>query len=74
LHRAIRQTLREGIDNRGTSISHFRDGEGSQGSNQLNLRVYGRGRDGQPCPRCGRPLSFTVIGGRSSHYCPRCQR
>jgi formamidopyrimidine-DNA glycosylase len=73
LHRAIRQVLREGIENRGTSISHYRDGNGDEGDNQSNLRVYGRGRDGQPCLRCGRPLGFVVIGGRSSHYCNHCQ-
>jgi formamidopyrimidine-DNA glycosylase len=73
LHRAIRQVLREGIVNRGASISHFRDGNGDEGANQSNLRVYGRGRHGEPCPRCGRPLTFLVIGGRSSHLCPHCQ-
>jgi formamidopyrimidine-DNA glycosylase len=73
LHRAIRQVLRDGIENRGTSISHFRDGNGDEGANQTNLRVYGRGRHGEPCPRCGHPLTFKVIGGRSSHFCPNCQ-
>jgi formamidopyrimidine-DNA glycosylase len=74
LHRAIRQVLREGLGNRGTSISHFRDGNGDQGNNQSNLRVYGKGRSENACPRCGRPLTFLVIGGRSSHFCPNCQR
>jgi len=73
LHRSIRQVLREGIENRGTSISHFRDGNGDEGANQSNLRVYGRGRHGEPCPLCGHPLTFLVIGGRSSHFCPNCQ-
>jgi formamidopyrimidine-DNA glycosylase len=73
LHRAIRQVLREGIENRGTSISHFRDGNGDEGANQTNLQVYGRGRAGFPCLRCGQPLTFLVISGRSSHFCPRCQ-
>ncbi|MFL5761741.1 MAG: DNA-formamidopyrimidine glycosylase [Thermomicrobiales bacterium] len=74
LHRSIREVLREGLGNRGTSISHFRDGAGEAGSNQSNLRVYGKGRTGEPCGRCGRPLAFLVIGGRSSHFCPQCQQ
>lgn len=73
LHRAIRVVLREGLAHRGTSISTFRDGTGLEGQNQLNLRVYGRGRRGEPCPRCGRPLQCIVVGGRSSHFCDHCQ-
>jgi len=73
LHRAIRTVLREGLRNRGTSISHFRDGAGQEGANQNNLNVYGKGRTGGRCPRCGRPIEVLVIGGRSSHFCPNCQ-
>jgi formamidopyrimidine-DNA glycosylase len=73
LHRAIRSVLREGLDNRGTSFSSFRDAEGRAGANQHNLRVYGRGRVGGPCPRCGTPLTRLVVGGRGSHVCLRCQ-
>lgn len=73
LHRAIRAVLNEAIANRGTSISSFRDGEGIEGGNQANLHVYGRGRLGEPCPRCGTPIQRIVIGGRGTHFCPRCQ-
>jgi len=73
LHRAIRAVLREGIANRGTTFASFRDGYGAAGDNQANLRVYGRGRRGEPCPRCGRPLSVAVVAGRSSHFCGHCQ-
>jgi formamidopyrimidine-DNA glycosylase len=73
LHRAIRVVLREGLAHRGTSISTFRDGAGQEGRNQLNLRVYGHGKRGEPCPRCGQPLRCMVVGGRTSHYCAGCQ-
>lgn len=33
--------------------------------------VYGRA--GEPCPRCGTPLASIVQGGRTTHFCPRCQ-
>ena len=36
------------------------------------LKVYGRG--GQPCLKCGRPLERITVGGRSSCFCPACQR
>jgi formamidopyrimidine-DNA glycosylase len=74
LHQAIRDVLREGLTNRGTSFSSFRDGYGASGSNQNNLRVYGRGDSGSPCPRCGEALIRLTVGGRGSHLCPRCQR
>jgi formamidopyrimidine-DNA glycosylase len=73
LHHAIRAVLREGLTNRGTTFSTFRDGYGASGSNQDNLRVYGRGAAGDPCPRCGGTLVRLTVGGRGSHLCPRCQ-
>jgi formamidopyrimidine-DNA glycosylase len=73
LHAAIVDVLREGIDNRGTTFSSFADGHGASGTNQQYLHVYGRGRSGSPCTRCGQPLSVVVVGGRSSHHCGSCQ-
>lgn len=73
LHTAIRAVLREGLTNRGTSFSSFRDGYGASGDNQNNLRVYGRGVAGDPCPRCGGPIVRLTVGGRGSHVCVRCQ-
>jgi formamidopyrimidine-DNA glycosylase len=73
LHRAIRVVLREGVDRRGTTFSSYRDATGTEGENQFNLRVYGQGGHG-PCPRCGWPLSRSVVGGRGTSFCPRCQR
>ncbi|MGO1392545.1 zinc finger domain-containing protein, partial [Agrococcus casei] len=37
-----------------------------------SLNAYGRG--GEPCPRCGTDIRRVPFGGRSSHFCPRCQR
>ena len=73
LHREIVNVLKEALQNRGTSFSSFLDGYGASGSNQDALRVYGRGRRGDPCPRCGAPLTVLVVGGRSSHVCVSCQ-
>ncbi len=73
LHRALRAVLGEGITHRGTTFSSYRDASGREGENQRNLRVYGKGGRGD-CPRCGYPLARTVVGGRGTSFCPRCQR
>ncbi len=71
LHAAIRQTLSEGIAHRGTTFRSYRDAQGRTGSHQDSLNVYRR--TGQLCPCCGTAVERLVIGGRSSHFCPRCQ-
>jgi formamidopyrimidine-DNA glycosylase len=70
---AIIDVLRTAIDHRGTTFSSYRDGTGQVGENQHRLAVYGRGRRGEPCIRCGNPLAYLVIGQRTSHFCPECQ-
>jgi formamidopyrimidine-DNA glycosylase len=69
---AIREVLTLGIERHGTSFSTYRDADGSAGENQNFLQVYGR--EGQPCPRCGRAITRIVIGQRSAHFCTRCQK
>jgi formamidopyrimidine-DNA glycosylase len=71
LHRAIRASLRLGIERQGSTLSEYSTPEGASGRMQEEFRVYGR--DGLPCPRCGTTIAKTRIGGRGSWYCPRCQ-
>lgn len=71
LHQAIRKVLEDGILHGGTSIRDYVDGNGQQGNHQDYLSVYGR--RGQPCPRCGTSIECLKIGGRSSHFCRKCQ-
>ncbi len=73
LRRAIRRALRLGIEHRGTTFSSYRDANGKEGGNQSRLLVYGRGRRGDPCPRCGLPLVVETVAQRTSHLCPHCQ-
>jgi formamidopyrimidine-DNA glycosylase len=68
---AVKDVLTQGIERHGTSFSNYRDQDGSPGENQDFLNVYGR--EGQPCPRCGRRIQRIVISQRSAHFCPRCQ-
>ena len=71
LHRSLRQVLRQGITNRGSSFSDYVGADGEPGANAERLAVYRR--TDQPCYRCGRPISRIVVGQRSTHFCPRCQ-
>jgi formamidopyrimidine-DNA glycosylase len=71
LHRAVRQVLRHGIVNRGSSISDYVGADGEPGDNAERLAVYRR--TGEPCLRCGRRIERIVVGQRSTHFCPRCQ-
>jgi formamidopyrimidine-DNA glycosylase len=73
LVRAVRAALRQGLAHRGTSFSSYRDATGEEGGNQHALRAYGRGRRGEPCPRCGRRMEVVTVAQRSSSICPRCQ-
>lgn len=72
LHSAIPTVLRSAIDNRGSSVDDYRDAWNAKGSNQERLQVYGRG--GMPCLRCGTVLRRTILAGRTTVYCPACQR
>lgn len=69
---AVVEVLEEAIVAGGTTLNDFTDGSGQQGEFQIDLAVYGRA--GQPCPRCGRAVRRIVQSGRSSFFCPRCQR
>jgi len=69
---AIKEVLQAAIDAHGTSFSDYVDNEGRRGDFQNQLFVYGR--VGEPCVRDGRPIRRIVQAGRSTFYCPRCQR
>ncbi len=69
---AIKTVLREAIDQGGTTLRDFVDGEGRPGYFRHNLQVYQRGA--QDCPRCGAVIRESRIGQRSSYFCARCQR
>jgi formamidopyrimidine-DNA glycosylase len=68
LHGAIKKMLEEGIALRGTQRDLF----GVKG--QAVHRRYIFEKTHEPCPRCGRPIVYTRIGGRNTFYCPNCQR
>jgi formamidopyrimidine-DNA glycosylase len=69
---AMRAVLDEAIARGGSSISDYRDGFDQAGSFQDEHLVYDRA--GSPCRRCATPIRGVVVVGRSTFYCPRCQR
>ena len=71
LHRTLKQVIREGIENFGTSVSDYRRTDGTDGNFQKKLYVYGR--ENEPCRKCGTMIKVKKIGNRGTRYCPKCQ-
>ncbi|RME16199.1 MAG: bifunctional DNA-formamidopyrimidine glycosylase/DNA-(apurinic or apyrimidinic site) lyase [Alphaproteobacteria bacterium] len=70
----IREVLSEAIAAGGSSLRDFRQTDGDLGYFQHAFRVYGRA--GEPCltPGCTGTIARVVQSGRSSFWCPKCQR
>jgi formamidopyrimidine-DNA glycosylase len=68
LHAAVRAVLKEGIRRNGASIDWVYRG----GEFQNYFRVYDRA--GKPCPTCGTKIERIIVGQRSTHFCPKCQK
>ncbi|HIU18057.1 MAG TPA: bifunctional DNA-formamidopyrimidine glycosylase/DNA-(apurinic or apyrimidinic site) lyase [Candidatus Avidesulfovibrio excrementigallinarum] len=72
LHAALVEVLKESIEACGSSIRDYRTARGDAGAFQNAFRVYGRG--GKPCVICGTPLEKGRVAGRTTVWCPHCQR
>jgi formamidopyrimidine-DNA glycosylase len=76
LHRAIPQVVKRGLKNLGTSLgtgkANFYSVARRKGRNQDQLNVFRR--TGDPCPRCKAPVERIIVGQRSTHICPNCQK
>ncbi|MEI6045198.1 MAG: DNA-formamidopyrimidine glycosylase [Chloroflexota bacterium] len=71
LYHAIRQVLTTAIENRGTTLSDYLDGEGQKGRNQELLFIHNR--EGKPCRNCGTLIIKIMVGQRGTYLCPNCQ-
>jgi len=69
---AIVALLSGAVERGGTTLRNYRDSDGRAGGYQAALNVYGR--EGEPCPRCGAAIRKVRLGGRGTHFCPKCQR
>jgi formamidopyrimidine-DNA glycosylase len=72
LRRVLQDILRKAIALRGSSISDFLDAGGEPGEYQRHHRAYGR--EGKSCYRCKTSIRRAIVAGRSSYFCPKCQR
>ena len=72
LYRALQGILERAIVMRGSSIADFLDAEGQPGEYQRHHRAYGR--EGKPCFRCKTRIKRVIVAGRSSYFCPQCQK
>ena len=72
LRAALIDVLKQAIQLGGSSVSDYVDADGVAGFFQLHHHAYAR--TGQPCRICGTPIKRIIVGGRGTHYCPKCQR
>ena len=69
---AIKAVLTQALTEMGATLRDYRRPDGSVGSFQNSLQVFRR--TGEPCPSCGAPIQRIIVGGRSTHFCPREQQ
>ena len=76
LFQAIRDVFELAIKRQGSSLGkglgNFVSAYGKAGKNQSYFAVYQR--TGKPCPRCKASIERIVLGQRSTHFCPQCQK
>ncbi|HEV8573786.1 MAG TPA: bifunctional DNA-formamidopyrimidine glycosylase/DNA-(apurinic or apyrimidinic site) lyase [Dehalococcoidia bacterium] len=72
LHAAIREALELALGDRGSSFRDYLDPSGREGGHHLKVKVFRR--TGLPCYVCGTEIKRIKLGGRSTHFCPKCQR
>ncbi|MFA4842965.1 MAG: DNA-formamidopyrimidine glycosylase [Candidatus Omnitrophota bacterium] len=68
----IKDTLDEAIKCKGSSIDQYVQLSGEPGDYVRHHKVYGR--EGKPCLVCRTPIKRTVLGGRGTYFCPKCQK
>lgn len=68
----IKKTLSEAIAAGGTTFRDYRNSHDKPGMFQVKLNVYEQ--DTKPCKRCRKPIEKVTIGGRSTYFCPFCQK
>ncbi len=72
IYQAIGKILKKAVKAKGESISDFRRISGEKGGFDPFRKVYQK--EGEKCPRCGAKIKRTKIAGRSTYFCPTCQK
>ena len=71
LYEAIILTLQSSVEVGGSSVKSYVNGQGEIGLFQHQLKIYGR--KSEPCYQCGSEIQKTVVAGRGTHICLKCQ-
>jgi formamidopyrimidine-DNA glycosylase len=76
LHKEIISTLGEAVEKGGSTIRSYVNTQGEIGMFQLQLllQLFVYGRTNEPCKKCGTTLTKSVVGGRGTHFCDKCQK
>jgi formamidopyrimidine-DNA glycosylase len=72
LYKAISRIMKRAVRVGGSSVATYRLIDESRGNYAREHKVYGKA--GQACSNCGKPLSKIVIQGRTTMFCPYCQK
>jgi len=72
IYTAMKRILKQAVVNRGTSVAEFRDIDDKKGGYGFYLHAYNQ--KGKKCSRCRQLIDRKIIGGRSTYYCPNCQK
>jgi len=72
LYHSLTKILKKSISVQGESFSDFRTLDGKKGGFDVFIKVYRK--EGKKCPYCGGKIVKEEIGGRSSYFCPNCQK
>ena len=72
IHKNIVKVLNEAIAYRGSSMRNYRDAAGAEGTFKKRIQVYAR--EGQACLRCKKLVQRIIQAGRSTFFCPQCQK
>lgn len=72
LFKEIKDTLREAIEHRGSSVDQYVQLTGHPGGYAKYHKVYDR--EGKPCLVCKTPIKRIALAGRGTYFCPKCQK
>lgn len=72
LFREIKDTLKEAIEHKGSSVDQYVQLSGKEGGYAKYHKVYDR--EGKPCLVCKTPIKRTALAGRGTYFCPQCQK
>lgn len=72
LNQSIKRVLKQAIAAKGSTLRDYVAADNQPGTYRQHHKMYDR--EGEPCPACKTPIKRIVLGGRSTCFCPKCQK